>query len=76
MNAFVLRLKGLHLVKTGWHLRAQGGAWGRWHQGSFNELRWWAMFSDIARLPHLLVGASSVRNSIEIQGTWKKRLAF
>jgi len=44
--------------RPGWNLRRSGAAWGRWHQGSFNELRWWAMFSDIARLPHLLVWSS------------------
>lgn len=27
-------------------------------QGSFNELRWWAMYSDLARLPHLLAESS------------------
>ena len=47
-------------VFLGWNLRRSGAAWGRWHQGSFNELRWWAMFSDIARLPHLLVWNSDI----------------
>ena len=44
----------------GWNLRRSGAAWGCWHQGSLNELRWWAMFSDMARLPHLLVWSSGI----------------
>lgn len=44
--------------RPGWQLTRSGAAWGRWHQGSFNELRWWAMYSDLARLPHLLAWSS------------------
>ena len=49
---------GVAIQRPGWSLKRQGVAWGRWHQGSFNELRWWAMFSDIARMPHLLFWSS------------------
>lgn len=49
---------GVAHQRPGWSLKRQGAAWGRWHQGSFNELLWWAMFSDIARMPHLLVWSS------------------
>lgn len=44
--------------RPGWQLTRSGAAWGPWHQGSFNELRWWAMYSDLARLPHLLAWSS------------------
>eukprot|EP00928_Gymnodinium_smaydae_P037304 TRINITY_DN2591_c1_g1_i1.p1 TRINITY_DN2591_c1_g1~~TRINITY_DN2591_c1_g1_i1.p1 ORF type:complete len:718 (+),score=120.92 TRINITY_DN2591_c1_g1_i1:48-2201(+) len=35
---------------------AKAPAWGEWHDAaSFNELRWWAMFSDVAEgMPNLL----------------------
>ncbi|CAE7241959.1 unnamed protein product [Symbiodinium natans] len=47
------------IQRQGWRLRRSGSAWGRWHEeATYNELRWWALLSDIAQLPHLLAWSS------------------